>query len=176
MLKKQIEYTDFMGQKHTEEFFFHLNKTELFDLGLEYRGGLAEMIQSMIATEDHLPLMREFKRLVLAAYGERSADGKRFMKSDEIRNNFEHHAAFDSLIMEFLGSEDAMVTFIKGILPEGVVITEEDLKLKPKVDIPAPEQRPIGKPMIDDLLPPAPIPPQGGFISETKTPPPLPKR
>lgn len=164
MLKKTVTYTDFMGNEKTRDFHFHLNKAELIDLGLEYKQGLADMIQFMIAAEDTRALMLEFQRLLLAAYGERSPDGEHFEKSAEISERFKTHVAYDQVVMDFLSSEDAIVAFIKGVMPADVTITAEDLKMKSKnvVDIPAPEQK--GN---LDLIPPAPLP---------KTPPPLPGR
>ena len=81
MLKKTITYTDYNGVERKEDFYFNLTKAELMEMEMSTAGGLAETIQKIVDTKDAPSIIKIFKDLVLKAYGEKSADGKRFIKS-----------------------------------------------------------------------------------------------
>jgi len=117
MLKRNITYKDFNDEEVTETFYFNLSKTELIELEVSYEGGLQGAIQRIIEAKDERALVMEFKRIVLLSYGERSADGKRFIKNDQLREEFTQTAAYDALFMELATDEDAAAKFIQGILP-----------------------------------------------------------
>ena len=117
MLKKTITYTDYNGIDRTEDFYFNLSKAELMEMELSTAGGLAEMIQKIVASQDAPAIIKIFKELVLKAYGEKSPDGKRFIKSDEIATNFSQTEAYSQLFMELATDADAASNFINGIVP-----------------------------------------------------------
>ncbi len=68
---------------------------------------------------------------ILLSYGEKSADGKRFIKSDESREAFSQTAAFDTLFMELATEDEAASNFIKGILPKDLSLEIEKAILPP---------------------------------------------
>lgn len=117
MLKRDITYEDFNGERVTETFYFNFTKTEIVELELAYEGGMEATLQKIIKAENLKALVDEFKKIVLLAYGERSPDGKRFIKNDDIREAFSQTAAYDALFMELATDDDAAATFIKGIVP-----------------------------------------------------------
>mgnify|MGYP000590447351 CR=1 FL=1 len=80
MLKKTIEYTDFNDVTRKEDFYFHFSKAELMEMELSTTGGLQAMIQKIMSTQDIPAIVKVFKDLILKAYGEKSADGKAFIK------------------------------------------------------------------------------------------------
>lgn len=92
MLKKTITYKDYNGVERTEDFWFNLNETEITEMELGVHGGYTAMVNKIIATKDFPTLIKIFKDLVLAAYGEKSADGRMFIKEDRdgyrLSNNF----------------------------------------------------------------------------------------
>lgn len=118
MLKKTITYTDYNDNERTEDFYFNLNKAELTEMELSTTGGLAEMIQKIINTQDTPKIVKVFKDLVLAAYGEKSADGKRFVKTEELRESFAQTEAYSELFMELATDADAAAAFVNGIVPK----------------------------------------------------------
>jgi hypothetical protein len=118
MLKREITYEDFDGQTVTETFYFNLTKTEIVQLEVDYDGGLETTLRRIITTEDVKALMREFKKIVLLAYGVRSEDGKRFVKNDELREAFTQTAAYDALFIELATNDEAAAKFIQGIIPK----------------------------------------------------------
>lgn len=120
MLKKTIEYTDYNDVKRKEDFYFNLTKAEIMEMELSTTGGLAEMIQKIIDTQDIPQIIKIFKELVLKAYGEKSADGKRFIKNDEIRDGFAQTEAYSELFMELSTNPDAASAFVNGIIPDNI--------------------------------------------------------
>lgn len=118
MLKKTITYTDYNGIERTEDFYFNFTKAECMEMELSVNGGLVEMTNKIVAAKDAPSIVKLFKDLVLRAYGEKSADGKRFIKSDEIRDAFAQTEAYSILFMELATDADAAAKFVNGILPE----------------------------------------------------------
>jgi len=121
MLKRDITYTDFNDQTVTDTFYFNISKNELIELEVEYTGGFSSLIERIIETKEEGRLVGEFKRLILMAYGVKSDDGKRFIKSDELRAEFETHAAYQTLFTEMATVEGAAEAFFKGVLPADMV-------------------------------------------------------
>lgn len=117
MLKKTITYTDYNNVERTENFYFNLNKAELTELEMGTTGGYAEMITRISETKDVPSLIKIFKELILMAYGEKSQDGKRFMKSDEISTAFSQTEAYSNLFMELATDSAAAAAFVNGIMP-----------------------------------------------------------
>jgi|SRR4051812_22273373 len=118
MLKREITYEDFDGEKVTGTFYFNLTKSEIIELEVAYSGGLQETLQLIIKTDNKKRLIEEFKRIILLAYGVKSEDGKRFIKNDELREEFSQTAAYDELFIELATSEESAAVFIKGIIPK----------------------------------------------------------
>lgn len=132
MLKKNIKYTDYNGVEREEDFYFNLSKAELMEMEMGIDGGLAEMIQQIVKAQDTPSIIKVFKDIILKSYGEKSADGKRFVKVSEAGNplsvGFSQTEAFSQLFMELATDADAAAKFIKGIIPGDIEINEEELK------------------------------------------------
>lgn len=118
MLKKVVTYTDFDGNERTEELHFHLSKSELMEMQFNEAGGLEQKLRSIIQQLNGKEMIKTFKELILNSYGEKSPDGKRFIKNDEIRSAFEQTTAYDELFMELVLDSEKMAAFIKGIMPD----------------------------------------------------------
>ena len=118
MLKKKVTYTDYNGVERTEDFYFNLSKAEIMEMELGTTGGFAEMIQKVVAAQDAPTPIKIFKDLVLKAYGEKSPDGKRFIKSDEIATAFSQTEAYSQIFMELATDADAATKFVNGIIPK----------------------------------------------------------
>lgn len=118
MLKREITFTNFNDEEVTETHYFNLTKAELIDMELGTEGGFGEGLKRIISAKNIPAIVAEVKKIVLAAYGEKSADGMRFLKSDEIRRAFEQTAAFDALYSELATNHDYAAEFIIGIFPK----------------------------------------------------------
>lgn len=120
MLKKNIKYTDYNGVERNEDFYFNLSKAEIMEMELSTVGGLTEMINKIVAAQDAPAIIKLFKELVLKAYGEKSADGKRFIKNPEIAEAFSQTEAYSILFMELATDADAAAKFVNGIVPADI--------------------------------------------------------
>lgn len=117
MIKKTISYTDYNGVERTEDFYFNLTKAEVMEMEMSTKGGLAEMIQRIVAAQDQPAIIKIFKDLIIKAYGVKSPDGKRFIKNDEVVDEFVQTEAFSELFMELATDADAAAKFVNGIIP-----------------------------------------------------------
>lgn len=118
MLKKTRTYEDFDGNKRTEDFYFNLTKAELIELQASENGGLEKLIKKIIDEQDQSKLISLFKEIICKAYGEKSLDGKRFIKSQEITEAFTQTTAYSDLFMELVTDTDKASEFIIGLIPK----------------------------------------------------------
>ena len=117
MLKKTITYVDYNGTERKEDFYFNLSKAEIMEMEMGTTGGMVEMINRIVAAQDAPAIIDVFKKMILTAYGEKSADGKRFIKSKEISEAFSQTEAYSQLFMQLATDADAASKFVNGIVP-----------------------------------------------------------
>lgn len=117
MLKKTITYEDYDGNKRTEDFYFNLSKAEIMEMELSVSGGMTQTLNRIVAAQDGEKIIKTFKEIILKAYGEKSPDGKRFIKSEELSTAFSQTEAFSQLFMELATDADAAAKFVNGIIP-----------------------------------------------------------
>ncbi len=117
MLKKTIAYEDYNGVSRKEDYYFNLSKAEVMEMEMGTTGGMAEMIRRIVAAQDTPTLISIFKDLILKSYGEKSADGKRFIKSKELSEAFSQTEAYSILFMELATDAGAASDFVNGIMP-----------------------------------------------------------
>nr|DAI86594.1 MAG TPA: hypothetical protein [Caudoviricetes sp.] len=129
MLKKTITYEDFNGVERKEDFYFNLSKAEIMEMQFGTVGGLDVMLKKIIDAKDVKSIMDTFKMLILKAYGIKSDDGRRFIKSEEIAKEFEQTEAYSILYMELASDDNAAAEFVNGIIPKDVV-TEVSNQMK----------------------------------------------
>lgn len=120
MLKKTIKYVDCNEIEREEDFYFNLTEAELMEMEYGTTGGFSEMIKKIIAAQDTPTIMKIFKELLLKSYGEKSPDGKRFIKSEEISTAFSQTEAFSKLFMELATDDVKAADFVNGIIPKSV--------------------------------------------------------
>ena len=90
MLAKTIEYEDFNGLMRKETFYFHLSEAELMEMELITEGGLTATYQKIVDAKDVPSLVKIFKDLIFKSYGEKSADGRQFNKSEALSLAFSY--------------------------------------------------------------------------------------
>ena len=117
MLKKTITYNDYNEVTHTETYFFNLSKAECMEMEMSTSGGLTEMINKIIETQDVPAIIKIFKDLILKSYGVKSPDGKRFIKSEELSTAFAQTEAYSVLFMELATNAEEAAAFVNGIMP-----------------------------------------------------------
>ena len=118
MLKETITYTDYNGVERTEDFYFNLSKAEVTEMEMGVTGGYQEMIMRATQTQDAPTLISIFKDIILRSYGQKSADGKRFVKSKTLSEEFSQTEAYSILFMRLATDADAAARFVNGIMPK----------------------------------------------------------
>ena len=121
MIKKTVTYTDYNGVERTENYYFNLSKAEVMEMEMSTEGGMAESIQKIVDAKDAPAIIRVFKDLVLKAYGVKSDDGRRFMKTkpdgSRYADDFKETEAYSQIFMELATDADAAAKFVNGIVP-----------------------------------------------------------
>lgn len=125
MLKKRIKYVDYDGNEREEDFYFNLTKAEITEMELSTEGGLENMIQKIIDAKDTPQIIQFFKKIILMSYGEKSPDGRRFVKNDQIKEEFKQTEAYSELFMELATDENAASNFINGIIPKDLAMNTD---------------------------------------------------
>jgi hypothetical protein len=118
MLKKTITYIDFDENVRTEDFYFNLTKAEVAEMELSTKGGLVKMIEKIAAEQDNKKIVEIFKDIILRSYGEKSPDGKRFIKNQELIDAFVQTEAYSDLFMELVEDAGVAASFVNGIIPQ----------------------------------------------------------
>ena len=121
MLKKVIKYKDFNGTEREETFYFNMTETELGELDIDAGGTLAHRLVRIVQTQNGAEMAKFIKELIVRSYGEKSDDGRRFVKSKEISEAFSQTEAYTELFMELATDADAAGIFINGIIPADLV-------------------------------------------------------
>lgn len=117
MIKKTITYTDYNGVERTEDFYFNLNKAELMKMEMSTTGGMAEMIQRVVAAQDAPAIIAIFEDLIQRSYGVKTPDGRGFIKSRSDLEAFMSTEAYSILFMELATDADKAAEFVNGIVP-----------------------------------------------------------
>lgn len=128
MLKKSITYVDYNGEKQTDDCYFNLSKAELLEMEMSEKGGFENYIRTLMEEKDNKKIYKLFKDLILMSYGQKSADGRSFIKKKMVdgqmiylKDEFEQTEAFTELMMELLsGGDEAMAKFINSLIPKEI--------------------------------------------------------
>ena len=133
MVVKKIKYTDFNGVEREEEFMFNLTEAEITEMELTTDGGLTDSIKKIVSAQNTPEIIKTFKMLLLKSYGEKSADGRRFIKSEELTEAFTQTNAYSQLFMKLATDDKAAIAFINGIIPESMRerVAEDNSGFKP---------------------------------------------
>ena len=136
MFVKTITYTDFDGNVRTEDFYFNLTEAEAFKLSLAKNGGYERWIQNLIDASDGETIYDELSKIILTAYGKKSLDGRQFIKSTEIAEEFKNTQAFSDLMISFLQDPKNAADFFNGIVPREATSTPKTTEVAKADDAP----------------------------------------
>ena len=119
MLKKTMTTVDFGGTERTEDYYFNLTKAEIMEMQLCTDGGFVETVKKIVEAKNQLELTRLFKKIICASYGVLSPDGRKFVKNQQVLDDFMATQAYSDLYIELLsGDGKAAEDFVNGILPK----------------------------------------------------------
>ena len=130
MIKKTVTFTDFDGNKRTEDFYFHLTEQELTEWELSVDGGLSGVLTRIVNSQDTKTLIGIFKDLLIKSYGVKTPDGRGFVKNEEVLNNFTCTQAFSDIYMELATDDKAAAEFVNGVMPASLAKkAKEEMKV-----------------------------------------------
>ena len=118
MYKSREKYEDYDGNERVEEFYFNLTKAEITDMELTTEGGMSAMLNRIIAAKDTSKLIAVFKDLILRSYGQKSPDGRRFIKSDELTKEFTETPAYSQIYLRLATDDKAATEFVNNVIPK----------------------------------------------------------
>lgn len=122
MLKREINYVDLDRNSRTDTAYFHLSNAEIGRMQVKMDGKYIDYLKALVEGKHVEKLYDIFYNLILDSYGEKSPDGKRFIKSPEMRKDFELSVAFDTLFSELITDMDKMSDFTKRVIPSNVAL------------------------------------------------------
>lgn len=131
MLKKTITYTNYNGEEITEDFYFNLTKAEIMEMEMTTDGGMSEYLQQIVKAKDTAEIMKIFKKILLESYGKKSPDGRRFIKNDELREEFSQTEAYSQLFMQLATDAEEAAKFINAVVPKDVAASADKPTLMP---------------------------------------------
>jgi hypothetical protein len=117
MLRKRITWNDLDGNPVSDDFYFNLTASEIAKMEIGVAGGLSEHFKTIVATEDMRQIIEAFEAILAKAFGCRSDDGKRLLKSSSRWEEFTETGAYDALFMELISDAEGSANFFKAIIP-----------------------------------------------------------
>lgn len=120
MLTKVIPYKDYNGEDQKFTAYFHLSKAELLQWELSEDGGLKARLERIIDSKDVPAIAKTFEEIIEKSYGVKSPDGKRFIKSKELLDEFKQTEAYSDFYMELATNDKAAIAFVKAVIPNDV--------------------------------------------------------
>lgn len=118
MLKKTIKYVDYDGNEREEDFYFNLTQSEISVIELSIDGGMVKKINKISAEKNGAEIIKTFEEIIFKAYGEKSPDGKRFVKSHELSVAFSQTEAYNQLFMSLITNPEEAAKFFEAIIPQ----------------------------------------------------------
>lgn len=116
MVKKTITYTDLNGVERTEDFYFDMSKPEIVKMQTSAKGGYDVQLRSIAANLNGALIMEFFENFIAKAYGEKSDDGRRFVKSEELSRAFMQTPAYEVLFDELVTDDKKAAEFVNAVL------------------------------------------------------------
>lgn len=132
MYSRKVKYEDYDGNQREVECFFNLNKAEVLELQMSWDGGLEKVLKRIIEEHDQKRMIEMFKMIMLKSYGQKSIDGNRFIKNEQLTEEFTQTEAYSELFMLFATDADAASEFVNGILPKSLLDEAKKLEEEQK--------------------------------------------
>lgn len=120
MFKTTIEYTNYNGENAKEDCYFNFSKADLLEMQWSDDEGLDKILEKIVKESRPSVLMPVFKEMVLKSYGIKSEDGRRFIKSDKLSEEFSQTPAFSELLVRLCTDADFSADFVNNIIPKNI--------------------------------------------------------
>lgn len=128
MLVREFIYKDYNGTTQKETFCFNLTKADLLEMNMGSFGGMDDLMKRLVREDKPGEIVKMFKELILSSVGRKSPDGRRFLRNEEIRNDFYETEAYSQLFTELVTDSKKLKAFLLAVIPEDVaaVVVRKD--------------------------------------------------
>ena len=124
MYRKKVTYKDYRGNERTEIFEFNLSDSEIMEMEADFAGSITETISKLSQKQEHSEIIKILKDIVLKAYGVISDDGRRFIKSDDVKMAFYQTEAYTKVFTELATNDQAAIKFFERIISNDIITDE----------------------------------------------------
>lgn len=125
MYRVTIKYEDFNNEVVQEELLFHMSTKDWVKADAdkkEFGGYEAYLTKQIGGPQDEVEPARVLETLediIRRAYGERSEDGKKFVKNPDKTDAFLESLVYDAFLDELLYTEGFSTAFVQALIPKG---------------------------------------------------------
>lgn len=120
MFSRDFEYTGYDGQPKKDTYWFNLTEAELYEIDLSSIRGFTGEMTKLLKEERTKEIVDAFKSIILGAVGSVSADGRKFIKNEEIKEDFYRSKAYSQLFVELVSSGEKLAEFLRAAIPEEI--------------------------------------------------------
>ena len=137
MIKKTVVYENLDGKTESEVVYLNINMIELTELEFVAEKSISDILKEIGETPSMADALKTFKMFLRFAYGVKSPDSKKLLKSDSIWESFENSEPYSALLWEMLNDAPKAVDVIMGILPQKKIeeLIEKDPESKKKYNM-----------------------------------------
>lgn len=115
MIKEDIKYVDFNGNEQVETAYFNMNRLEASRIQAHIGEDIQSYVKKLVDSKDVNKMLNFMDELILDSYGQRSEDGKRFIKNTELKKQFSESAAYATFFEGLLTDPKKAEVFGNGV-------------------------------------------------------------
>lgn len=120
MFERKFKFEGFDGKMYEDIWGFYLSKADLLEIQLGTFVGLDALMKRLIETKNGKEIMAIVKEIILKAVGHTSPDGRKFLRNDELREEFQQTDAYSQLFSELVTDPEKVLDFIFGAVPKEI--------------------------------------------------------
>ena len=120
MFERTFKFEGFDGKMYEDTWGFYLSKADLLEIQLGTFVGLDALMKRLIETKNGKEIMAIVKEIILKAVGHTSPDGRKFLRNEELREEFLQTDAYSQLFEELVLNPDKALDFIIAAVPSEV--------------------------------------------------------
>ena len=118
MYRTTVKFENYDGEEREMEILCSLTEAEVIELEVSWDGGLKGVLGKIIKEKDQKRMVEMMKMLITKSYGKKSIDGNRFIKNQEVLDEFMQTPAYSELFMILSTDADEASKFVNGIIPK----------------------------------------------------------
>jgi hypothetical protein len=136
MFERKFTYEGFDGKTYEDTWGFYLSKADILEIQLGTFVGLDQLMKRLIETQNGKEIMAVVKEIILKSVGHTSPDGRKFLRNEDLRDEFYQTDAYSQLFTELVTDPEKVLEFIFGAVPKdiGDKMREEYAKTHPTAD------------------------------------------